>query len=261
MGLGRRTSSARTQCPGCGRHFNSLAHHLRSCLSTQGSPRLPTDDVGNSELAEHQKRLLRARAAELLQHLRYDKLVAANIIDELKPELRRTRRLEIEALRQQLLPLVKPGAEEQLDAVLSSIEDPVYGLGTKKQEHAYAVNVQKLPVLKPRVRNLRQPGAIASKDVKNHGSVGVSIIESLSRLLQNDAETCKLIVAASREWKSGALHGRPADSFSDITDGINFRQHEITREAEPDLGDIETVRVGIGMYNDGVTVCLVNQTH
>ena len=195
-------------------------------------------------------------------HLRYDKLVSDNIVDELKPALKAARDLELEALRVQLLPLLRPGAEAELDAVLATIKDPFYDLGTKKREHDYAVDVQRLPVLPPRVRNLRQPGAnLGYKNMKNHGSVGVSIIESLSRLMQNESELCEAIIAESREYKSGKLHGVPTTSYSDLKDGLNLRAHEITREAEPDLGDIETVRVGIGMYNDGVTVCLVNQTH
>ena len=111
------------QCPGCGKHFTSVAMHLQHCPRRKPPPLLPRPplDGENAELVEHQKRLLRARAAELLQHLRYDKLVADNTIDELKPELRRTRQLEIEALREQLLPLVKPGAELELDAVLATM--------------------------------------------------------------------------------------------------------------------------------------------
>ena len=126
-------------------------------------------------------------------------------------------------------------------------------MSTAKRERDYAIEQQKLPVLEPRVRNLRQPGTkIDYKDVKNHGTVGISIIQSLARLMQEDAGLCGAIIAASDEYKSGELHGVQAETLADVCDGDNFRAHEITRKA--DESEVDTVRVGLQLYNDGVTV-------
>ena len=248
----------KVRCDGCGKFFRCLVTHRgkKPQCKPKRPARKPVVDAApeNDEiLDQHFNNVLRARAAEILQHLRYDKYAAESLIDELKPALSSARRLELDVLRQKLLPLLKPGAESQLDAVLATITDPFYGLSTPKRERDYATEVQKLPVLEPRVRNLRQPGTkIDYKDVKNHGSVGFSIIQTLARLMQNDSEICDQIITASDDWKSGCLHMTEATELSDITDGENFRRHRITRKA--DESEVNTVRVGLQLYNDGVTV-------
>ena len=245
-------------CPCCGKRVVSLRHHRSKKPECRPSQRQQPDQRAEPEIDEdlqhqHFERKLRARAAELLQHLRYDKFAAESLIDELKPALAATRREEIDVLRRRLLPLLKPGTESQLDAVLASFADPFYGLSTAKRERDHAINEQKLPVLEPRVRNLRQPGKkLDYKDVKNHGSVGISIIQSLARLMQNDAQLCAQIIAASDQWKEGGLHNEEATVFGDVVDGQNFRRHKITRKAEE--SEVDTVRVGLQLYNDGVTV-------
>jgi hypothetical protein len=251
-------TEAVAKCEGCGRSFRDLAAHWgkkpkckpQRPARRQAADAAPEDD---SLQQQHFNNVLRARAAEILQHLRYDKFAAESLIDELKPALSSARRLEIDVLRQKLLPLLKPDAESQLDAVLATIADPFYGLSTSKRERDYATEVQKLAVLKPRVRNLRQPGSkIDYKDVKNHGSVGFSIIQTLARLMQNDSEICDQIIATSDDWKSGRLHMTEAAELGDITDGENFRHHKISQKA--DESEVNTVRVGLQLYNDGVTV-------
>ena len=129
----------------------------------------------------------------------------------------------------------------------------MYGLSTAQRERAYATDVQKLPILEPRVRNLRSPGSkLDYKDVKNHGTVGFSFVDTLARLMQEDADICQQIIAASDRWKTGDLHGVRAESYADVDDGDTFRAHEISRKADESEADV--VRVGVTLYNDGITV-------
>ena len=252
-------SASRAQCDSCGEFFRCLGTHWGKKPQCRPSTApLPAQVLGGMQEDEsvqdrHFQNVLRARAAEVLQHLRYDKYASESLIDELKPAFSSVRRLELDVLRCKLLPLIRPGTEKQLDDVLAAVADPFYGLRTSKRERDYAVEVQKLPVVEPRVRNLRQPGSkIDYKDVKNHGSVGFSIVNTLARLMQNDSDICEQIIAASDEWKTGSLHEVRAAQFFDITDGENFRNHKISRKA--DESEINTVRVGLQLYNDGVTM-------
>ena len=252
-------SASRAQCDSCGEFFRCLGTHWGKKPQCRPSTApLPAQVLGGMQEDEsvqdrHFQNVLRARAAEVLQHLRYDKYASESLIDELKPAFSSVRRLELDVLRCKLLPLIRPGTEKQLDDVLAAVADPFYGLRTSKRERDYAVEVQKLPVIEPRVRNLRQPGSkIDYKDVKNHGSVGFSIVNTLARLMQNDSDICEQIIVASDEWKTGSLHEVRAAQFFDITDGENFRNHKISRKA--DESEINTVRVGLQLYNDGVTM-------
>ena len=231
----------------------------RSSSSQAGASELVTPDEENDLLNVHMTNNLRAKTAEFLQHLRYDKNVADNFVDELKPLLSSTRRMEIDTLRQQLLPLLQPGKEQEVEHVLATIEDPFYGLTTAKRERDYAVNVQKLSVLKPRIRNLQKPGEeLSYKDAKNHGSVGFCVIEALTVLMQNDSAICKEIIAKSDDWKTGRLRESEADELADETDGEIFREHPISRRA--DASEADTVRIGLRLYNDGVTVSHAHET-
>lgn len=242
------------ECDVCHRRFRSLAMHRSKSAKCKPVKQKALPAQYDDSLSKiHDTNVLRERAAAMLQHLRYDKEAAESLIDELKPALAEIRCAEINVLRQRIQPLLQPGMEMELEDVLKSISDPSYGFKTAKHERDYAINQQKFTVLEPRVRNLRQPGAkIDYKDVKNHGSVGISIIESLARLMQEDHEICSHIIAASDEWKTGELHGVPAALLGDMCDGENFRNHEITRKA--DESEVDTVRCGLQLYNDGVTV-------
>ena len=197
----------------------------------------------------HLNTMLRQSASELLQHLRYDKLASEALIDELKPALARLRQQELMALRLLLLPLVPPAMHKNLETVLNLFADPVYGLRTAKHEMDFMLLEKHLIIPTPRIRNLRSrtPGAsIDYKDVKNHGSVGISIIDSISRLMIEDASICEQIIKHSDELKTGAFHGVPSEYYADITDGANFRNHAISRKAEDDEKDV--VRIGLLLY-------------
>ena len=88
--------------------------------------------------------------------------------------------------------------------------------------------------------------------LKKYGSVGISIINSIARLMQHDSEICEQIMAASDRWEEGSLHNTQAAVFGDITDGGNFRRHKITWKAGE--SEVDTVRIGLQLYNDGVTI-------
>jgi hypothetical protein len=245
-------------CPTCQRRFKSVRkHHSKNpvcapCAEEVQEPVHEPDSTSFDDL--HFASVLRERAAQMLQHLRYDKGASDSLVDELKPVMAQTRALELDVLRRCIRPLLQPGTEAQFDAALESVSDPSYGLSTIGQELKYAKNHQKLTILEPRIRNLRNPGsAIDFKDVKNHGTVGFSIIETLTRLMQEDESICEHIIASSDKYKSGILHGVASDTFGDVCDGSNFRNHDICRRADDETESV-VVRIGIQLYNDGVTV-------
>jgi hypothetical protein len=162
---------AKARCPTCNKAFDCLSKHYgrsKLCDPARRAPRVGEDAAA---MRWHTRSSLQAKAAELLQHLRYDKMLADSVVDELKPALRSVRADELDALRLQLLPLLRPGAEAELDAILATFQDPFYGLGTKKQEHAYAKEVQQLPLPEARVRNLRKPGAAMADQASERARV------------------------------------------------------------------------------------------
>ena len=247
-------------CPSCKQTFVCLGKHWAKKSSCRPSKPAKAEVVEQPSaevdplVYQHHQSVARAQVAEVLQHLRCDKLAPDNLIDELKPALRRVKSLEDEYLYEQLVAIIQPGKEAELQSILASVADPFYGLGTRKLEQAYATKEQKLPYLNPRVRNLQRPGAdIGSKDLKKHGSVNFSVVDTIGRIMQNDAELCAAIIAESDRWKLGELFEKEAEVFADAIDGKNTRFHpHLLRKATAEEADV--VRVGIKLYNDGVTV-------
>ena len=229
-------ADGREQCDACRRWFHSLPKHWSkspACRPVLSQPAPQQQEDANLSRI-YDASVLHERAAQMLQHLVYDKMASESFVNELKPAMAATRALELDVLWRRIRSLLRPGTEAELDAELESIADPVYGLSKAERERAYAMDVQKLPVIEPRVRSLRSPGSkIDYKDVKNHGTVGFSFVDSLARLMQEDADICRQIVAASDKWKTGDLHGVRAESLADVDDTAAFRAHEITRKRRP----------------------------
>ena len=246
-----------TLCEHCGEKFTSLAKHWaksRRCASQYKPKDLDHEMEEEKFRRSHHHNVLRAHVAETLQHFRYDKYVPDNIMEELKPALRKIRKVELDILRAEIEPLLAPGKQQQLSKALSGLEDPFYSLSTAKREKAFARDVQKLPYVQKRVRNLQSPGkSVSSKDMKRHGTVGFSLVDILTRVMQNDRKACADIIAKSDQWKTGDMHEKLADAYRDIDDGENFRFHpHLARKATEAEADV--VRIALQLYNDGVTV-------
>ena len=249
-------------CSGCGRFFKSVTKHQKKArcgLPVAVQPPEPTcgpeDDQENLK-SYHQANMMRAAASKVLQHLRYDKQMPDAMLDELKPAMARNRAIENGVLRDRIAPLLAPGNEAELDKALAAVADPFHGLKTAKLERAYALKTEKLPYLEPRVRDLRKKGAsIGSKEMKKHGTVGFSVIELLTRVLQNDPQLCDEIIATSDRWMTGEHHEVPAESFADQEDGEMMRSHpHVMRKATPEELAAQVVRVGLQLYKDRKSV-------
>lgn len=80
----------------------------------------------------------------------------------------------------------------------------------------------------------------------------LSIISLLARMMQSNRYARTHILTKSNEWKAGALHGKHADTLTDLGDGDFCRFHpHLMREATP--SESEDVRIALYEYTDEFT--------
>ena len=115
------------------------------------------------------------------------------------------------------------------------------GVETAAKEKAYLKKT--LPMLEPRVAELGE----------GHRVVSVNALDAIERLLREDSDVRKAVIAKSEEWKKGEKWQTTAEEYRDMDDGSVARHHaHLMRPAAP--GEERDLRVGLLLYGDEVEV-------
>ena len=122
------------RCAGCGQAFSKLSVHWGmspGCLRSRPAPAPEPELEASDDLrAQHTINVLRAHVASTLQHFRYDKYVEDNTLDELKPAMTKTRKIELDALLEPLTPLERSfGRASSTSCTLCSRSLPTRAMG------------------------------------------------------------------------------------------------------------------------------------
>ena len=242
-------SVVRTACPGCRKPFACHAQHLRQdarCAALVAALECGECDDPEPE-APSQVQLMLERdsgafeVAEGLAELRYNRNMNNPQVEAAKQLAHVAAKRSREQAFGQLQHLLRPGVSAaDVEAALAAA-NPFEGVKTRKTETA--VLKQHYPLLETRVTNLGD----------GHRVVGVNAVDAIIRLLRENAEVRRQMIAKSEEWKRGDEWRVTSARLDNIDQGSAFRQHpHLMRPATPD--EARDLRIAIILYADEVEV-------
>ena len=242
-------SVVRTACPGCRKPFACHAQHLRRdarCAALVAALECGECDDPEPE-APSQVQLMLERdsgafeVAEGLAELRYNRNMNNPQVEAAKQLAHVAAKRSREQAFGQLQHLLRPGVSAaDVEAALAAA-NPFEGVKTRKTETA--VLKQHYPLLETRVTNLGD----------GHRVVGVNAVDAIIRLLRENVEVRRQMIAKSEEWKRGDEWRVTSARLDNIDQGSAFRQHpHLMRPATPD--EARDLRIAIILYADEVEV-------